>query len=123
MYCMDLAKQLMPDIVSVITYELKRIQHGAILDATILFEHLKRGLNESISNSKIDDPYKNTLKEKLGKISLGLISRGDHSTARTNYQTVRLMEDDYQENVVESLRNYRRIIYSLAGTNATPATL
>lgn len=123
MYCIDLAKQVRPDIVSVIAYQEGGNQIPAIINVKNLFDKFRGKLTQSIVNSQLQDTTKNMLKEKLRKVSLGLITTGDSSTANANSQNVVVREDNYQDNVVESLRNYRRIVYSLAGKNATPASL
>ncbi|XP_018567068.1 endothelin-converting enzyme homolog isoform X1 [Anoplophora glabripennis] len=123
MYCMDLAKQIMPNTVSVITYKVTGDQTFATYKVQSFFEKLKQKLTESIQNSKLEDATKDMLQERLKKVSLGMITTGDHTAAINNNQVLTLTENDYQANVVESLRNYRRIVYSLAGTEATPASL
>lgn len=123
-YCMNLAHELMPDIVTTIIYELnpaKKIFLPTHL-TQMMFSDLKRSLGKSIEDSKLDATTKEKFGKKLEHLNLGLITTGDTNTTRDNYKNLKV-RDTFPENVVTLLKNYRKCIFDIVGLKSSPATL
>ncbi|CAG9835134.1 unnamed protein product [Diabrotica balteata] len=124
MYCMSLAHEIMPDIVSDIVYDLNPAKKifFSVYQANKIFSDLKDALKQSIEDSTLDDTSKEKFGKKLERLNLGLISVGDKNTTRDNYRYLKVRAD-FQENLMSLLKNYRKFIYSFVGHNSTAASL
>ncbi|XP_057662589.1 endothelin-converting enzyme homolog [Diorhabda carinulata] len=123
-YCMNLAHELMPDIVTTIIYEInpaKKIFLPTHL-TQMMFGDLKLSFGKSINDSKLDDISKEKFVKKLERLNLGLITTGDMNTTRDNYKDLKV-RDNFTENVVILLKNYRKRIYEIVDLKSSSATL
>lgn len=124
LYCMDLAQQIMPDVVSWILYDLSPAKKIflAVYQSNKMFADLKKMLKKSFQDSSLDDMSKDKFVKKLDRLNLGLITSGDTNSTRDNYKFVKVREN-FQDNVVSLLKNYRRFLYNVVGSKSSPATL
>ncbi|XP_028131521.1 phosphate-regulating neutral endopeptidase PHEX-like isoform X1 [Diabrotica virgifera virgifera] len=123
-YCMSLAHEIMPDIVSDIVYDLNPTKKifFPVYQANKIFSDLKDALGRSIEDSTLDDTSKEKFGKKLERLNLGLITVGDKNATRDNYRYMKVRAD-FQENLMSLLKNYRKFIYSFVGHKTTPASL
>ncbi|KAG5880994.1 hypothetical protein JTB14_018004 [Gonioctena quinquepunctata] len=89
-FCMDLSQQLMPDIATMIQYELKDPNENflSIYHSQKIFDEMKEILSNSLENSTLDDSSKEAFQEKLSDLKLGLITSGNTENTWDGYKDV-----------------------------------
>ncbi|KAG5880995.1 hypothetical protein JTB14_018005 [Gonioctena quinquepunctata] len=123
MFCMDLSQQLMPDITTKIHYELMDPNQNVTMQHfNETFVEMKKTLHNSLQKSIFTDRSKKAFKQKLDDLQLGFITHGNFEITAENYEDV-LLSKDYKKDVLTLLKNYRKMIYSLAMASSTAESL
>lgn len=124
-YCMDLTTQLMPDLTTDMMYQIYRQNdlHPKNHKTKELFELLKKKLEKILDSNVTDNKLKHILQNRLKMIHLGILSAGNTNAIQSIYDQLQIGKDEYQNNILKLLKQFRRTIYSLANTEVSPASL
>nr|XP_023028014.1 neprilysin-2-like [Leptinotarsa decemlineata] len=124
LFCMDLSQQLMPDVTTVILYDVKgSLQiNNSLSNLKKIFDDVKNILKNFLSESSLDDDTKSSYEKKLSKLELGLIRSGDRNRTHNNYLSL-VVTKNYTTNLQNLLKNYRRTLFSFVGNKSSAETL
>ncbi|XP_074035688.1 neprilysin-2 isoform X2 [Leptinotarsa decemlineata] len=116
-FCMDLSKNLLPDVATMIMNEIKNSSSTniTIVYAEQVFDEMKNSINHILDESLIDEDLKRFFKLELIKLELAMTLSGNNNTKEDNDLGV-VITGDYRNNVLTLFKNYRRKLFSLGNT-------
>ena len=122
---MDVSKKLLPDVWTYFVQNTISTHQQTVDNNKLkkLFEELKLNFCKSLNGAKwIDENTKVAIVKKCNNLNLVTFTPLDSASLAKNYQELNVT-DDYPTNLINLLENYKRMVYSTAGTPISANTM